>query len=33
MLTPAQEIEFWGMAINSVTLELSSNKKKIQKVT
>ena len=32
MLTPVQEIEFLGLTINSVTLELSLNKTKIQKV-
>ena len=32
MLTRVQEIEFLGLAINSVTLELSLDKKKIQKV-
>ena len=32
MLTPVQEIEFLGLAINSVTPELSLNKTKIQKV-
>ena len=32
MLTPVQEIEFLGLTINSLTLELSSNKTKIQKV-
>ena len=32
VLTPLQEIEFLGLGINSVTLELSLNKTKIQKV-
>ena len=32
VLTPVQEIEFLGLTINSVTLELSLNKTKIQKV-
>ena len=32
VLTPVQEIEFLGLTINSVTLELSLNKTKVQKV-
>ena len=32
VLTPVQEIEFLGLTINSVTLELSLNKTKTQKV-
>ena len=32
VLTPVQEIEFLGLTINSVTLVLSLNKTKIQKV-
>ena len=32
MLTPVQEIEFLGLTINSVTLEISLKKTKIQKV-
>ena len=32
VLTPVQEIEFLGLTINSVTLELSLNKIKTQKV-
>ena len=32
VLTPVQEIEFLGLTINSVTLELSLNKTKIKKV-
>ena len=32
MLTPVQEIEFLGLAMNCVTQELSLNKTKIQKV-
>ena len=32
LLTPVQEIEFLRLTINSVTLELSLNKTKIQKV-
>ena len=31
MLTSVQEIEFLGLKINSITLELSLNKTKIQK--
>ena len=32
VLTPVQEIEFLGLTINSVTMKLSLNKTKIQKV-
>ena len=32
VLTPAQEIAFWGLKINSVNLEISLTEEKIQKV-